>query len=578
MNINQIILDKITINRYIALNLIKISHVMKKQLFKFFVFSFLIFSSTPLQAEWISLSKSLKELDIQSLAVDPKDPLVIYAGSERRVHRTLDGGDSWKQVLAVKGEGNRVRLIYVEPSNTKVVYVCTDHGLQRSEDSGSHWDYLFRGIGQKARSVFYVLTNPSDPTMLWIGTGNGLFLGNAKTGDFKKVSGLPDAVIYSILIPESSDTTLLVTTDKGIYKSGDGGIHWDRVHVSQDTVLKKEERDTLEQFDIEELTAADTFSNVIHLSSQNKFVAASGQGILEGIKDGSSWSLLQGQNLPAQKINFVAKSSKTFYAGTDLGVFQWDSDKRSFREVYKGLESGEVRTLSYSASGDFLLAGTRRGVFRWSFPELDLSVLDNQTVQAPTVRAVLARFSSEPSISEIQNVAIQYAEVHPKKIEGWRKAAALKALLPTLSVDTDLSSDQNIDLDRGGTGDPDKFIEGPLEESRDWSVGLKWDLGNLVWNDDQTSIDTRSRLMVELRDDILNEVTHLYYERRRLQIELTLSPVRDIPIQIEKEIRLQELTAGIDALTGGYLSKRLQKIAGTQTIGRAGPLDSVYHI
>jgi len=42
---------------------------------------------------------------------------------------------------------------------------------------------------------------------------------------------------------------------------------------------------------------------------------------------------------------------------------------------------------------------------------------------------------------------------------------------------------------------------------------------------------------MQLRDDILDEVTRLYFERGRLQ----------------------ELTADIDGLTGGYLSRRLRE-------------------
>ncbi|MFH1767939.1 MAG: hypothetical protein ABH858_02100, partial [Candidatus Omnitrophota bacterium] len=85
-----------------------------------------------------------------------------------------------------------------------------------------------------------------------------------------------------------------------------------------------------------------------------------------------------------------------------------------------------------------------------------------------------------------------------------------------------------------------------------------WNMGELIWNDDQTSIDTRSKLMVELRDDIMNEVTRTYFERRRLQIEILTSPPRDLKVSLEKELRLQELTADIDALTGGYFSEQLE--------------------
>ena len=81
----------------------------------------------------------------------------------------------------------------------------------------------------------------------------------------------------------------------------------------------------------------------------------------------------------------------------------------------------------------------------------------------------------------------------------------------------------------------------------------------LIWNSDQTSIDTRSKLMAELRDDIMNEVTRTYFERRRLQIDLLVSPPKDFKTGLEKELRLQELTADIDALTGSYFSAHIKK-------------------
>jgi hypothetical protein len=63
---------------------------------------------------------------------------------------------------------------------------------------------------------------------------------------------------------------------------------------------------------------------------------------------------------------------------------------------------------------------------------------------------------------------------------------------------------------------------------------------------------------VQLRDDVLNEVTRLYFERRRLQVETLLSGPEDIADKIENELRLQELTASIDAITGSYMLKRLK--------------------
>ena len=64
--------------------------------------------------------------------------------------------------------------------------------------------------------------------------------------------------------------------------------------------------------------------------------------------------------------------------------------------------------------------------------------------------------------------------------------------------------------------------------------------------------------MVQLRDDIMNEITRTYFERRRLQIETYLSPPRDIKQILEKDLRIQELTADLDALTGGYFSAQFE--------------------
>ena len=69
-----------------------------------------------------------------------------------------------------------------------------------------------------------------------------------------------------------------------------------------------------------------------------------------------------------------------------------------------------------------------------------------------------------------------------------------------------------------------------------------------------------SQLWVELRDDIINEVTRTYFERRRLQVEMFTSPPGDLKLSLEKELRLQELTADIDALTGNYFSKSIEEI------------------
>jgi hypothetical protein len=64
--------------------------------------------------------------------------------------------------------------------------------------------------------------------------------------------------------------------------------------------------------------------------------------------------------------------------------------------------------------------------------------------------------------------------------------------------------------------------------------------------------------MVQLRDDILDEVTKLYFERIRVKMELDNLSLEERKKRFEKELRLHELTASLDALTGGYFSQQLK--------------------
>ncbi len=164
---------------------------------------------------------------------------------------------------------------------------------------------------------------------------------------------------------------------------------------------------------------------------------------------------------------------------------------------------------------------------------------------------------AEPSILELQRAAIRYTEVNPDKIVNWRRQAAFKAFLPEVSVGYD--KDIYRTIASSTSGGKTTFTIGPDDESYGWDVSLKWDLGDLIYNDDQTSIDSRSKLMVQLRNDVLTQLNQAYFERKRLQAELIKYPDKTSPTYQERELKIEELTAQIDALTGGYLSRRAGK-------------------
>jgi hypothetical protein len=177
--------------------------------------------------------------------------------------------------------------------------------------------------------------------------------------------------------------------------------------------------------------------------------------------------------------------------------------------------------------------------------------------QEPIATRTIELSREEPAICELQRAAIKYAEVEPCKIANWRRQAALKAILPDISVgyDTDIYKTISSSSKDGKS----YFWEGPDDGAKGWDVSASWDLGDLIYNDDQTSIDTRSKLMVQLRNDVLEDLNAAYFERKKLQKQLDRLPDKTSDAYLEREIKIEELTATIDGLTGGYLSRRMGK-------------------
>ncbi|KPK42439.1 MAG: hypothetical protein AMJ78_02540 [Omnitrophica WOR_2 bacterium SM23_29] len=165
-------------------------------------------------------------------------------------------------------------------------------------------------------------------------------------------------------------------------------------------------------------------------------------------------------------------------------------------------------------------------------------------------------FKDEPTILELQRAAIRYAEVNPGKITNWRRQAAIKALLPEVSVGYDNNTYRTISS--SSSKGEITFAVGPDDLSYGWDFSLSWDLGELIYNHDQTTIDSRSKLMVQLRNDVLEQLNKAYFERKRLQTELTKYPDKTSQAYIERQLKIEELTATIDGLTGGYLSRKIE--------------------
>ncbi len=177
-----------------------------------------------------------------------------------------------------------------------------------------------------------------------------------------------------------------------------------------------------------------------------------------------------------------------------------------------------------------------------------------------SVDQVMGEFADEPSVQRIQGMAMEYSKTNPELVEGWLASSRSAFLLPKLNLkyQKDLNLNEDYIYISDDQGDNVLSLDGQDADNDDtYEVKLEWRLDRLIMSSERIRVINEAQDIVKLRDKVLDEVTRLYFDRRRLQVELLLSPPSDLRTQIKKELQLQELTANLDALTGGGFSATL---------------------
>lgn len=193
--------------------------------------------------------------------------------------------------------------------------------------------------------------------------------------------------------------------------------------------------------------------------------------------------------------------------------------------------------------------------------EIDLSLTIHKETGHYSVEEVLAQFSNEPDIRRVHDMTMDYSRTNPDLVKSWLSSARRAYALPKINLQYEKELDQSqrydyVTLDEGSPTEELDYAQ--LEDDDKVVVKLEWRLDKIVMSSEQIRVINEAQDVVKMREKLLDEVTRLYFDRRRLQVELQLNPSSDLREQIETQLRLQEMTANLDALTGGAFSASIQ--------------------
>ena len=488
----------------------------------------------------------------------------VYVGTSKALFASGNGGKDFNFVFSPPGENITINDIYVPPDDELTIFVATDSGLYKKSGLNKNWSRIYYSSNKEEARCLAV---KKVGNKLFLGTERGLLYCKNERSDFVKIKkDFDDKAIYKI---KGDEDILIISSNNEVFIFDVESNESRRIFFEgKDYVLNDED-----ELDVENQRTIKTVS--VNLGVNSIIFVATNNWIFYSYDSGNSWERINAEGIPLDKVNAIDGSTGNnlshggcnneqlkcldIIVSTKRGVFLYSKGK--WIPVYKGMETNNVNCLAMGAKGN-VFAGTDKGVFTLlvsgSLPS-DVEIISNFKYID-----VNDEFENEPKIKEVHQLAIDYGEVHPDKIRNWRKLAKKRACFPDVSLSFDVDRNRTIaNSVYGSYSNGGQHYVGPDDKTfyRNTGVGvsLSWNLADIVWSSDQTSIDSRSKMMVELREDILDHVTRLYYERRRVQVELlTLSEIGP-QLKLDQEMRLAELTALLDAFTGGEFSRRIDE-------------------
>lgn len=497
------------------------------------------------QDVWVGKDGNIRNVDAKAILIDEQG---LYLATASEIYAASDRQDKWQPIFSLPAGGNEISCI---AGNSRNILVGTRRGVFRSQDRGKSWRNVFKTILPEKSNILCIEVSRHSSGKVLIGTEKGIFESLDAGSRWRDASGiLKNRRVGALAI---NKTCAYALSDSGLYIKRDESSGWERLYIRG--MVSGSENETAEEPADETEEDPGASLSCMALKGARLYIGA-GKRISYSDDGGKRWTGFPRGGLTGAVTCIAAPEKQDkLYCATTKGVFEFEQGRQRWLELYKGMDKVlSINKIVFDGDDEkSIWALTGRGLYRL---ESGKYASDQYIDVERNLKSLKIIFDNEPPFRRLQQAAMKFNEVSPEKIRRWRDEARLKALLPKVSLGADKNRSTNYEIYTSATRD--YVTAGPDDTSNGFDVSVSWELGDLIWSDDQANIDVRSRLTTQLRNDILDDLRRVYYERKRLQFELASFPPKDLKARFDKEIRIQELTQAIDDLTGNYFSEHIK--------------------
>ena len=269
---------------------------------------------------WAPLADFMANLAVSSLAIDPTNPNVLYAGTGEGyfngdsirgagIFKTTDGGATWNQLASTAtAEWFYVDRLAISPVNSQIILAATRTGIWRSTDGGTSWTRRLT-----TSFMFDVNFHPTDGNLAIASGDNGAIRYSTDGGlTWNPATGISGSRI-EVAYARSNPSIVYASVESGtgqVYKSTDGGQTYSLINGTSAHLQSQGWYDNA-------LWVDPTNPNNVVIGGITLFRSTNGGGNFSQIG-----SVHADQHIIIEDPGFDGVSNKTVYFGNDGGIFR----------------------------------------------------------------------------------------------------------------------------------------------------------------------------------------------------------------------------------------------------------------